>query len=80
MANKKRNCYNPALLVTKNLVTKKKIDLAAVLRHLNSTCPKCGYTITPAEIVRIDFERQRCPKCGAVFEAFKAPEGRKAHD
>ncbi len=51
---------------------RKKIDLKTVLASLNATCPKCGCSITPAEIVRIDFERQKCPKCGETFDAGKA--------
>jgi len=31
-------------------------------------CPKCGHTIMPAEIRRIDFDRMRCPKCEQIFE------------
>ena len=50
---------------------KNKINLAKVLASLNTTCPLCGYSITPAEIVRIDFERQKCPKCGEIFDAAK---------
>jgi ribosomal protein S27AE len=46
---------------------RKKIDLKTVLASLNTTCPSCGYSISPAEIVRIDFERMLCPKCAAVF-------------
>jgi ribosomal protein S27AE len=50
---------------------RKKIDLKKVLECLNTACPSCGYSITPAEIVRIDFERQKCPKCGETFDARK---------
>jgi predicted RNA-binding Zn-ribbon protein involved in translation (DUF1610 family) len=49
------------------MMQRKKIDLKKVLECLNTTCPSCGYPITPAEVVRIDFERQKCPKCGEVF-------------
>jgi len=51
---------------------KNKINLAKVLAALNTTCPSCGFSISPAEVVRIDFERMRCPKCGAIFESGKA--------
>jgi len=37
---------------------KNKIDRAKVLAALNTVCPSCGYSITPIEVVRIDFERQ----------------------
>ena len=48
---------------------KNKIDRAKVLAALNTVCPSCGYSITPIEVVRIDFERQCCPKCGLLFDA-----------
>ena len=48
-----------------------KINRAKVLAALNTTCPSCGFSISPAEVVRIDFERMRCPKCGAIFEPGK---------
>lgn len=44
-----------------------KIDLEKVRACLNKICSLCGYTITPPEIMRLDFERMRCPKCGGVF-------------
>jgi ribosomal protein S27AE len=56
--------------------SRKKIDLQKVLSSLNTICPSCGYSISPAEIVRIDFERQKCPKCGEVF-AVKSVTARK---
>jgi ribosomal protein S27AE len=52
---------------------KNKINLEKVLAALNVTCPSCGYSISPAEIVRIDFERMKCTKCGAVFAAKSEP-------
>jgi ribosomal protein S27AE len=48
-----------------------KIDLQKVLAAMDTTCPECGCSITPAEIQRVDFERMRCPKCGQVFDAAK---------
>ena len=51
--------------------TNKKIDFEKVWASLDTTCPKCGRTITPAEVRRVDFERQKCPPCGEVFEARK---------
>jgi ribosomal protein S27AE len=56
--------------------TKNKINRAKVLAALNTICPKCGYSISPAQIMRIDFDRMRCPECGAVFAA-KAEPARK---
>jgi len=57
---------------------KNKINLEKVLAALNTTCPSCGYSITPAEIVRIDSERMRCPKCGTVFDAKPYAPSKKA--
>jgi hypothetical protein len=42
---------------------------AKVLAALNTACPSCGYSISPAEIVRLDSERMRCLKCGKIFKA-----------
>jgi hypothetical protein len=38
-----------------------------VLASLNTTCPKCGFAITPDQVKRVDFERMECPKCGEKF-------------
>jgi predicted RNA-binding Zn-ribbon protein involved in translation (DUF1610 family) len=46
---------------------KKKIDLAAVLAALNTACTKCGYSIPPDQIRRIDFDHIQCPACGERF-------------
>jgi predicted RNA-binding Zn-ribbon protein involved in translation (DUF1610 family) len=48
---------------------RKKIDLKKVLESLITVCPSCGFSISPSEIARVDSERMRCPKCGAVFFA-----------
>jgi ribosomal protein S27AE len=45
----------------------RKINLEKVLASLNTTCPKCGFAITPDQIKRVDFERMECPKCGERF-------------
>jgi ribosomal protein S27AE len=29
---------------------------------LNKTCPKCGFTITPDLVKRVDFDRMECPE------------------
>jgi uncharacterized protein (UPF0212 family) len=47
---------------------RQKIDLAAVRACLDTICPQCGHRITPDKIVRVDFERQKCPACGEIFE------------
>jgi predicted RNA-binding Zn-ribbon protein involved in translation (DUF1610 family) len=49
----------------------KKIDLAKVLAALDTVCPKCGKTIPPAEVQRIDFEGMKCPACGEAFVPFR---------
>jgi ribosomal protein S27AE len=46
---------------------KQKINLEKVLASLNTVCPKCGYSITPDKIRRIDSEQMECPECGARF-------------
>jgi ribosomal protein S27AE len=48
---------------------KNKINLEKVLAALNIVCPFRGHSISLAEIRRIDFERMKCPKCGALFGA-----------
>ena len=47
---------------------KQKINLERVRASLyNTVCPKCGRSITPDKIRRIDFQRIRCPECGGRF-------------
>jgi hypothetical protein len=46
---------------------KKKINLAKVLASINTTCPKCEYSIPASELRRVDFEHVVCPKCGERF-------------
>jgi predicted RNA-binding Zn-ribbon protein involved in translation (DUF1610 family) len=46
----------------------RKINLEKVLATLDAKCPKCGVTITPDQVKRLDFERMECPKCGAKFQ------------
>jgi hypothetical protein len=36
--------------------SKQKINLAKVQASLDIPCPKCGHSIPPAEIRRVDFE------------------------
>jgi ribosomal protein S27AE len=45
----------------------RKINLEKVRESLNKTCPKCGFTITPDLVKRMDFDRMKCPKCGEKF-------------
>jgi predicted RNA-binding Zn-ribbon protein involved in translation (DUF1610 family) len=49
------------------MVSRKKVNIAKALASLNTSCPKCGKVITPAETQRIDFERMKCPVCGEIF-------------
>jgi predicted RNA-binding Zn-ribbon protein involved in translation (DUF1610 family) len=51
--------------------SKQKINLEKVLASLNTLCSKCGYSIPPAEICRLDTERMKCPKCGEIFAPSK---------
>jgi hypothetical protein len=46
----------------------RKINLAKVLASLDKTCPKCGFTITPDLVKRVDFERMECPTCNEKFQ------------
>lgn len=52
---------------------RKKVDLKKVLESLTTVCPSCEASISPAEIVRVDSERMRCPKCRSVFAAKSGP-------
>jgi predicted RNA-binding Zn-ribbon protein involved in translation (DUF1610 family) len=47
-----------------SMVSKQKINRERVQAALNTHCPKCGYSIPPAEIRRIDFDKMQCPACG----------------
>ena len=42
------------------------------MASLDKTCPKCGCTITPDQVKRVDFERVECPKCGERFRPEKS--------
>jgi ribosomal protein S27AE len=54
--------------------SRNKVDLQKVLASMNTTCPKCGRVIQPAEIRRISFDEMVCPKCGETFQpSRKAP-------
>ena len=47
--------------------TKQKINREKVMASLNTACPKCGCSITPDKIRRVDFQQVACPECGARF-------------
>jgi predicted RNA-binding Zn-ribbon protein involved in translation (DUF1610 family) len=46
---------------------KEKIKLSKVLASLNTVCPKCGFSISPDQILRVDSERIECPACRERF-------------
>lgn len=50
-----------------------KINIEKVRAALNTICTEWGASISPDQIQRIDFERQKCPVCGAIFTP--APKG-----
>jgi ribosomal protein L32 len=52
---------------------KQKLNLEKVMASLNTVCPKCGCSITPDKIRRIDFQLVVCPDCGERF----VPNGRQ---
>jgi len=41
------------------LRNRRKIDLAKIHESVNTVCPKCKKTITPAEIQRVDFRSRQ---------------------
>jgi hypothetical protein len=51
------------------MVTKQKINRAKVMAALNTLCPKCGYSISPDKIRRVDFDKMECPLWRAVYAA-----------
>jgi ribosomal protein S27AE len=48
---------------------KNKVDLEKIRGSLNTTCPKCGYSIPPSEARPLNFTDMSCPKCKEVFVA-----------
>jgi predicted RNA-binding Zn-ribbon protein involved in translation (DUF1610 family) len=57
-----------ASLEPKRMARSRKINLGKVRASLDTKCPKCGFTITPDLVKRVDFERIECPKCGEKFQ------------
>jgi len=50
---KKAFAYHSPSYNWRAVPSRKKIDWEKVQAALTTTCPKCGYEITPAEIVRV---------------------------
>ena len=38
------------------------------MASLDKICPKCGFTITPDLVRRVDFDLIECPECGEKFQ------------
>jgi hypothetical protein len=57
--------------------SKQKINRERVQAALNTLCPKCGYSIPPAEIRRVDFDTMVCPKFDESFRAAHPCKERK---
>jgi len=47
--------------------SKRKISLDKVKASLDTPCPKCGYSIPPEKLSRVDFNEVQCPECGKRF-------------
>jgi predicted RNA-binding Zn-ribbon protein involved in translation (DUF1610 family) len=47
--------------------SKQKINLEKVRASLNTLCPKCGYSIPPEKLYRVDSDHVQCPECGERF-------------
>jgi predicted RNA-binding Zn-ribbon protein involved in translation (DUF1610 family) len=52
----------------------RKVNLEKVQASLDVVCPKCGRTISPAEVQRVDFQNIACPERGEHF----TPSGKVA--
>jgi hypothetical protein len=60
-----------------SMMHKNKINLAKVLAALNTICPKCGYSISPAQIMRVDSERSALPRVRAHLCTQEIPTRRR---
>jgi ribosomal protein S27AE len=49
------------------MLSKQKINLEKVKASLNTLCPKCGYSIPPEKLYRVDSDHVKCPECGERF-------------
>ena len=54
----------PARANAPKMPRSRKINLEKVLASLDTKCPKCGFTITPDLVKRVDFERMECRSAG----------------
>jgi len=71
LALKLRN-YIPTTIESQRKPTVNKIR-----EWLQTICTKCGYSIAPIDLVRLDNERVRCPECGKDFVPVAKSTGRK---
>jgi DNA-directed RNA polymerase subunit RPC12/RpoP len=54
-----------------------KIDLSRVRSSFNTRCLRCGHSIEPAELMRVNTEEIKCPACGSVFVPKKKPHSER---
>jgi hypothetical protein len=53
-----------------------KTDVNKIRESLQTICTQCGYSISPIDLVRLDNERVRCPKCGKEFNRRRGADER----
>ncbi len=58
---------SPRIIRGDQMPSKQKINLEKVKASLNTLCPKCGYSIPPENLSRVDFNEVQCPECGERF-------------
>jgi NAD-dependent SIR2 family protein deacetylase len=51
--------------------SKQKINLKKVRASLGTVCSKCGYSIPPESLRRVDSEHMECPECHEKFRPSK---------
>jgi ribosomal protein S27AE len=56
--------FTAARITLSDMPRSRKINREKVQVSLDTPCPKCGFSILPAQLRRVDFERIECPKCG----------------
>jgi DNA-directed RNA polymerase subunit RPC12/RpoP len=57
----------PAAAQAGTVPRSRNLNREKVQASLDTPCPKCGFSISPALIRRVDFDRVECPKCGEKF-------------